>query len=142
MILVALMLSGFVGKAQLDIEKCDCSKSYNEADCKCSNAIDGNNATAWNSGAGAPQWIKLTLSIAHDIKKITWVNAIQPNGEVSMEFKFFNEGGELISTENKTFDCVSHETNTASVNIPGVKIVKVTIKKSPSWIALYDIALF
>jgi len=59
-----------------------------------------------------------------------------------MEFKFFNEDGEMIRSVNKTFDCESGAVNTASVNVADVKIVKITITKSPSWIAMKEISLF
>jgi len=140
MILVALMLSGVVVNAQLSIEKCVCSGKYPDA---CKNAVDGNNSSIWNSGDYAPQWIKLTLDVPHSITKITWINEITPNGEVSMEFKFYNEDGELISTKNKTFDCENGQTNNATfTDLVKVKVVKVTVTKSPSWVALREISLF
>ncbi len=64
--LVAVMLFGFVSKAQLDVEKCSCSKEY-AAGYECSRVIDGDNSSGWNSGDFAPQWVKLTLSIPHSI---------------------------------------------------------------------------
>lgn len=124
----------------LKIKKCSCSQEYNEF--KCSNAIDGNLKTDWNAGGFGPQTINLELVKKRTVTEIKWVNQMNPNGEVSFEFKFYNKSNELITTVKKKYDCINAQTTSTSFNVENVKSIVITILDSPSWIAVYEITAY
>ena len=121
----------------IKIKKCSCSQEYNES--KCGNAIDANLKTDWNAGGFAPQTINLELKKTRTITEIRWSNQMNPNGEVSFEFKFYNKSKELITTINKNYNSIDAQTTTTLFNVENVKTIEITITKSPSWIAVYEI---
>ncbi|MCX6283140.1 MAG: hypothetical protein NTW31_02730 [Bacteroidetes bacterium] len=94
----------------LTIKDCSCSKEY-KPEKKCANAVDGNVGTEWIAGGFAPQWIKLTLNGSHSISKISWINNMSPEGQVSMDFSFYNEYGNLVSTKTEAYYGKNGQTN-------------------------------
>ncbi|MEI7490068.1 MAG: formylglycine-generating enzyme family protein [Bacteroidota bacterium] len=126
----------------LTIENCSCSQQY-KPEKKCENAVDGNVETEWIAGGFAPQWIKLTLEGSRNIYKISWVNNMSPEGQVNMDFNFYNEDGNLISTKSDSFYAKNGQTNSATfTDLKNIRQIKITVTKSPSWVSFKEIYVF
>ncbi|MCX6285132.1 MAG: SUMF1/EgtB/PvdO family nonheme iron enzyme [Bacteroidetes bacterium] len=124
------------------ISSCSCSQQY-KSEKKCENAVDGNVETEWIAGGFAPQWIKLTLNGSHSISKISWVNNMSPEGQVSMDFSFYDEYGNLVSTKTETYYAKNGQTNSATFSdLNNIRQIKVTVTKSPSWVSFKEIYVF
>jgi len=126
----------------LKITECSCSQQY-KPEKKCENAVDGNVETEWIAGGFAPQWIKLTLNGSHSISKIIWFNNMSPEGQVSMDFSFYNEYGNLVSTKSESFYAKNGQTNSATfIDLNGIRQIKITVTKSPSWVSFKEIYIY
>ncbi len=111
-----------------------------------STLVDGNVATMRNLGAGAPGAFTITLAKSVSLNKVVVVPAMTPNGAVSFEVQtskdaagvagsWISHGG-ILTKEWSDKAPVEITMNPETVD---VRAVKVTIHKSPSWIAVYEI---
>ena len=108
--------------------------------------VDGDVATMRNLGAGAPGAFTITVAKPVSLNKVVVVPAMTPNGAVSFEVQtskdaagaagsWISHGG-ILTKEWSDKVPVEIAMNPETVD---VRAVKVTIHKSPSWIAIYEI---
>lgn len=108
--------------------------------------VDGDVATMRNLGGGAPGAFTITVAKPVSLNKVVVVPAMTPAGAVSFEVQtskdaagvagsWISHGG-IMTKEWSDKVPVEVAMNPETVD---VRAVKVTIHKSPSWIAVYEI---
>jgi C1A family cysteine protease len=105
---------------------------------------DGNNATGWNAGTYAPQWVAIHLPQSYTISKVKLNPAQNPPGNTTHQI--------LVSSDMVNWNVVdtftSFTTNgiaferTFANPIPNVRGVRVLTTASPSWVAWFEIEVF
>jgi len=105
---------------------------------------DGNTATFWNSGGGAPKSVQIDLQNNYDISSIKLNPQMTPSGKtvqkiyVSEDLNIWREIDNF--TENNTTSGIIINRNYNNLlNIRGVKVETVS---SPSWVAWGEIEIF
>ena len=108
--------------------------------------VDGDAATMRNLGAGAPGAFTITVAKAVSLNKVLVVPAMTPNGAVSFEVETSKDAagvagswtshGGILTKEWSDKVPVEVVMNSETVD---VRAVRVTIHKSPSWVAIYEI---
>lgn len=113
---------------------------------------DGDLATARNLGAAAPGAFTLAVAKPVTLSKIVLMPNIAPSGTVTYEVQTSTEPSGAAGTAGTEATWKSHGgqlsgewTNKAAVEVllnpeaVGVRQVRVTVHKSPAWVAFYEI---
>jgi hypothetical protein len=104
-------------------------------------AVDGSDATAWSSGASAPQWIELDLSTERTITGIRIATNHFPAGNAIYQIY----GGDttdpstLIHTVNQTINPGDVLTVTFSSPATDVRYIRILATSSASWIGFAEL---
>ncbi len=108
--------------------------------------VDGDLATLRNLGAGAPGAFTITVAKPVSLNKVLVVPAMTPNGAVSFEVQTSKDAagvagswtshGGILTKEWSDRVPVEVVMNPETVD---VRAVRLTVHKSPSWIAIYEI---
>jgi hypothetical protein len=104
-------------------------------------AVDGIGGDWWSAGAFAPQWIEIDLGQRTTVRLIRLVVSQSPRGETSHEVRAGAEHGNLTLVH--TFEGVTDDLQVLEwrpeTPLENVRYVRVTTRKSPSWIGWREI---
>lgn len=108
-----------------------------------SKAGDGSTCTVWNAGAAAPQSVTLDLGTATRIDVIALLPEMTPDGTVSHEVAFSDDGrsfqvGHRIEAPMRS----GAQVELVLPKPERARFVRVTTTKSPSFIAWREVGLF
>lgn len=104
-------------------------------------AVDGNPATRWGAGEGAPQWIEVALAEPSTVGAVRLRVDQDPAGRTVHEVAVSGGGGGALQVV-AVLDGVTAggEVLTASfAPVEGVTAVRVTTRLSPSWVAWAEV---
>lgn len=100
------------------------------------NAVDGNDAVAWNAGEFAPQWVEIDMMRARTVSGIRMATNTFPAGNA--EFEIYGGAttnpSNLIDTINVYSEPGDIYNITFSSPVPGVRYIRVLMTTSPSWV--------
>ncbi len=112
-------------------------------------ALDESVETSWQSGADAPQWIKIDLGAGHTIAEVRLLVGQWPEGETRHRV-YFRQAGTTDNAANwqlahefiqptADLDWLSFSLETPAFNIQYVMVETVS---SPSWVSWREIEVF
>lgn len=103
--------------------------------------IDEKMDSIWNSGAGSPQWIELTLKRPATISEIRLLVAQYPEGDSDHSLELGTSGTDL--TEVKRFSQFTRDGDwlvyKPDLELQNVQIIRVVTLSSNSWVAWKEI---
>lgn len=117
--------------------------SNSVADSPAENVLDGDEATAWNSGGDAPQWIELDLGAPRQISEIRLLVAQYPSGATEHHLLIQNAVGEW--EELHTFSGSTADGQWLVYTLPQpleAQRLRVETVQSPSWAAWAEIEVY
>lgn len=110
-----------------------------------STVVDGNDSTAWNSGAPAPQWVQIDLGQPRTVTFVEMITEQLPPGLTRHTVYGLREDGSRVVLADFNFPTASGTElkNRVALTVGrGIKAVRVETTQSPSWIAWREIKVW
>jgi hypothetical protein len=108
-------------------------------------AVDGLDATMWNSGAFAPQWIEVDLEAPVSIERLRLVTAQEPIVGFTSH-RVFGRGATGSALLLHEFSGVTREAHALDYSPPapwtGIRFVRVETVTSDAWVAWREISVY
>jgi predicted amidohydrolase YtcJ len=105
--------------------------------------VDGDQGTAWISGADAPQWIEIDLGEVYHLEKILLHVSQYPDGETHHQiWAALKPGNYLLLTEFSGATVDQQTLTFQPETLPTVRFLKIETTQSPSWVAWREIEVF
>jgi F5/8 type C domain-containing protein/cellulase (glycosyl hydrolase family 5) len=105
------------------------------------NAIDGNNGTVWNAGAGPTQWIEIDLGEPERVIALRLIVAQSPSGTTKHQVYVRGHEGDLQLVHTFEGPTTDGDLLEFIPDVPpeGAQFVRIVTVESPSWVAWKEI---
>lgn len=106
-------------------------------------AADGDSCTVWNAGGFAPHAVTFDFGVVTSFRVVTLIPEMTPSGNVEHVIELSDDGKRFAVAHRIQAPLRSGVAETLRLpRTERARFVRVSSKKSPSWIAWREIALF